>query len=79
MTLQRWGTGQYRVMMKGIGLLGGTVHASATETGYCHAMTWSSYPAPINDVWIAALVLQNGLTLYARDAHFDHLPQLMRI
>ena len=36
-------------------------------------------PIPINDVWIAALVLQHALTLYARDAHFDHLPQLMRM
>jgi tRNA(fMet)-specific endonuclease VapC len=36
-------------------------------------------PIPINDVWIAALVIQHGLTLYARDKHFDHLPQLARI
>ena len=36
-------------------------------------------PIPTNDMWIAALVLQHGLTLYARDEHFDHLPQLMRI
>jgi tRNA(fMet)-specific endonuclease VapC len=36
-------------------------------------------PIPINDLWIASLVLQHGLTLYARDKHFDHLPQLMRI
>jgi tRNA(fMet)-specific endonuclease VapC len=34
---------------------------------------------PTNDIWIAALVVQHGLTLYARDKHFDHLPQLMRI
>ncbi|WP_434452295.1 RNA polymerase sigma factor [Lentzea sp. E54] len=52
MTLQRWGTGQYLVLMKGIGLLGGTVHASATETGYCHVMNWSSFAVPINDVWV---------------------------
>lgn len=35
-------------------------------------------PIPTNDMWLAALVLQHGLTLYARDAHFDHLPQLSR-
>jgi tRNA(fMet)-specific endonuclease VapC len=35
-------------------------------------------PIPTNDMWIAALVLQHDLTLYARDAHFDHLPQLKR-
>jgi hypothetical protein len=27
----------------------------------------------------AALVVQHGLTLYARDSHFDHLPQIDRL
>ncbi len=36
-------------------------------------------PIPSNDMWIAALTLQHGLTLYARDAHFDFLPQLSRV
>jgi tRNA(fMet)-specific endonuclease VapC len=36
-------------------------------------------PIPTNDMWIAALVLQHDLTLYGRDAHFDHLPKLKRI
>ena len=35
-------------------------------------------PIPTNDIWIAALVVQHGLTLYARDSHFDHLPQIPR-
>lgn len=35
-------------------------------------------PIPINDLWIAALVLQHDLTLCARDRHFDHLPQILR-
>ena len=35
-------------------------------------------PIPTNDLWIAALVLQHRLWLYARDRHFDHLPQLAR-
>ena len=35
-------------------------------------------PIPTNDMWIAALVLQHDLALYARDRHFDHLPQLVR-
>src|SRR5438067_242924 len=30
-------------------------------------------PIPDHDIWIAALALQHGLTLYARDKHFDHL------
>jgi tRNA(fMet)-specific endonuclease VapC len=35
-------------------------------------------PMPTNDMWIAALVLQHSLVLFARDAHFDALPQLPR-
>lgn len=36
-------------------------------------------PIPTNDVWIAALALQHNLMLHSRDAHFHHLPQLVRI
>lgn len=36
-------------------------------------------PIPVNDLWIAALSIQHDLTLYARDAHFDHIPQLARL
>ena len=35
-------------------------------------------PIPTNDLWIVALVLQHDLVLVARDAHFDHLPQIPR-
>ena len=35
-------------------------------------------PIPTNDIWIAALVVQHDLALFARDRHFDHLPQLER-
>lgn len=36
-------------------------------------------PIPINDLWLAALVVQHGLVLYARDRHFDQLPQIPRV
>ena len=36
-------------------------------------------PIPTSDMWIAALVLQHNLALHARDAHFDHLPQIARV
>jgi len=36
-------------------------------------------PIPTNDMWVAALVLQHDLVLYARDKHFDCLPQLVRV
>lgn len=35
-------------------------------------------PIPINDVWIAALVLQHHATLMTRDSDFAHLPQVPR-
>ena len=36
-------------------------------------------PIPTNDMWLAALVLQHDLALHARDRHFDHLPQIVRV
>ncbi len=36
-------------------------------------------PIPTNDIWIAALVVQHDLALFARDRHFDCLPQLERV
>jgi tRNA(fMet)-specific endonuclease VapC len=36
-------------------------------------------PVPTNDMWLAALVLQHNIALHARDKHFDHLPQLVRV
>jgi len=36
-------------------------------------------PIPTNDMWLAALVLQHNLALHARDKHFDHLPQIVRV
>jgi tRNA(fMet)-specific endonuclease VapC len=33
-------------------------------------------PIPANDVWVAALAIQNDLTLDARDQHFQHVPGL---
>lgn len=36
-------------------------------------------PMPMNDMWLAALVIQHNLALHARDRHFDHPPQLRRI
>jgi hypothetical protein len=34
---------------------------------------------PMNDIWIAALVLQHGLTLYTRDKHFDPIPMMSTV
>jgi predicted nucleic acid-binding protein len=44
-----------------------------------HQLRRQGTPIPTNDIWIAAITLQHGLTLYSRDAHFDHLPQVPRV
>jgi tRNA(fMet)-specific endonuclease VapC len=36
-------------------------------------------PIPTKDLWIGALTLQHNLVLHARDAHFDRLPQIVRV
>lgn len=36
-------------------------------------------PIPTNDLWVAALVVQHNLYLFARDQHFDCLPQIPRV
>ena len=35
-------------------------------------------PIPTNDLWIAALTLENNVRLFTRDAHFARLAQLPR-
>lgn len=34
-------------------------------------------PIPTNDIWIAAVAMQHGLTLYSRDAHFQKIQSLL--
>ena len=36
-------------------------------------------PIPTNDLWIACLALQHELSLLSFDAHFDKIPQLLRV
>jgi tRNA(fMet)-specific endonuclease VapC len=36
-------------------------------------------PIPLNDIWIAALVLQHRCTLFTLDSDFDHLPQVAKL
>lgn len=36
-------------------------------------------PIPLNDVWIAALVLQHHATLFTRDSDFERIPQMPRV
>lgn len=54
------------------------------ETIKWYAKLWADLaaagtPIPTNDVWIAALCLQHGLTLTSSDKHFKHVPLLSTI
>jgi len=54
------------------------------QTTYHHAAIYRQLrkqgtPIPTNDMWIAALIVQHSLILFALDAHFDALPQLARL
>ena len=53
------------------------------ETTHHYAMLFfqlrtQGTPIPTNDIWIAALSVQQRALLYTHDRHFDHLPQLAR-
>ena len=36
-------------------------------------------PLPTNDIWIAAMTHESAGRLISRDAHFDFLPQVVRV
>ena len=54
----------------------GTTHHYAT---IFRQLRLQGTPIPTHDLWIAALVLQHDLLLHSRDAHFDHLRQIVRV
>jgi tRNA(fMet)-specific endonuclease VapC len=52
------------------------------ETAELHARLFvqlkrAGSPIPDNDLWIAALALENDLMLITRDRHFQRVPQLL--
>ena len=50
-----------------------------TTHAYARLFAWLRHqgtPIPTNDIWIAAVTLQNDAILLSRDTHFEKLPQL---
>ncbi len=41
-----------------------------------NALSAKGRPIPENDIWIAAIAMQHGLTLVTRDAHFKEIDDL---
>ena len=44
-----------------------------------HQLRSQGTPIPINDLWIAAMCLQNDLALLSSDKHFKNIPQLIQL
>ncbi|HHS12283.1 MAG TPA: type II toxin-antitoxin system VapC family toxin [bacterium] len=42
-----------------------------------HGLRVKGKPIPANDIWIAAVAMQNGLALYSKDRHFRYIDGLI--
>ena len=78
------GADNERVLRRFLSKPGVAVSYADEATSHQYAMVYRQLrqqgtPIPTSDMWIAALVLQHGLTLCARDRHFDRLPQIPRV
>ena len=78
------GTENERVLRRFLMKPGVTVLFADDQTTHHYAVVYRQLrrqgtPIPINDIWIATLVLQHDLVLCARDHHFDHLPQITQV
>ncbi|MFQ5737428.1 MAG: type II toxin-antitoxin system VapC family toxin [Acidobacteriota bacterium] len=67
------------LMKDGVDVLFADDQTTHHYAGLYRQLRQQGSPIPTNDIWIAALVLQHNLVLYARDHHFDHLPQIARL
>lgn len=43
-----------------------------------HDLKSRGRPIPQNDLWIAALAAEHGITILSRDTHFDHVRGIVR-
>ncbi len=60
----------------GVGVLYADEMTTRTYARLYRQLRLQGTPIPINDLWIAALVVEHNLVLCTRDRHFDHLPQI---
>ena len=67
------------LMKEGVSVLFADDQTTHHYASLCRQLRKQGTPIPSNDLWLAALVLQHNLALHARDNHFDHLPQLVRV
>lgn len=60
----------------GIGVLDVTLATTLHYAAIYAALRKAGKPIPTNDLWIAAVAIEHGLSLYTRDAHFAHVAGL---
>ena len=56
-------------------------HTLKTAEFYAHVyerLRRQGTPIPSNDIWIAAVAMEQGLALYSYDRHFDHVDGMVR-
>lgn len=64
------------LLKSGVSVLYATDQTTRSYAGLFSQLRREGTPIPTNDLWIAALVIENGLVLLTRDRHFGHIPQL---
>ena len=67
---------QWFLSQNGVSTLGVDASVSHRYAGVHHALRTLGRPVPTNDLWLAAMAIEHGLSLYTRDAHFTHIPGL---
>lgn len=64
------------VFAHGNTILGCDVETSRLYGEIKYALSMKGRPIPENDIWIAAIAMQHGLSLVSRDSHFDEIDNL---
>jgi tRNA(fMet)-specific endonuclease VapC len=64
---------------KGVSILFANKYTCSLYASLFVALRRARTPIPTNDIWIAALAIQNSLVLFTRDQHFTRIPELSRI
>lgn len=67
------------LLKEGVGVLYADDQTTHHYAAVFRQLRTQGTPIPTNDMWLAALVLQHNLALHARDKHFEHLPQIVRV
>jgi len=60
-------------------VLGTDRETASHYAAICAALKRAGTPIPVNDIWIAALARQHGLSIVSRDKHFANVPGIQLV